>query len=93
MFNSTLVSDAMYNCHPRSGSSEEYAEGIIVGLVSAFMANGATFRGAIETIAQHWHTDYSINCIPEVWRDTFASLWAIQRRRNQQYGWQRSTYP
>lgn len=52
MKNETLIKDALNNLLPNSGASDDYCQGIMVGLMSALMANGKTYKSGIEYLAK-----------------------------------------
>jgi len=64
---SNLLKDALYYTHKDSGSSVEMAHGVIVGIVSALMAQGMLYGKAIRIVSE---------CLPEGYRpETMPSAW------------------
>ena len=64
------LKDAMANFSPRSGASDEYCKGLIVGVVSALMATGMTWRNAIAHAANSMPSDARMQngaSVPESW--------------------------
>lgn len=61
--------DALYNFSPRSGASEEYCKGLLVGVVSALVATGVEWRAAITHAAINMPEDARIgpDTVPESW--------------------------
>lgn len=43
----TRLKDAMYNFSPKSGASDEYCKGMLVGAVAALISTGMTWRDAL----------------------------------------------
>lgn len=76
--NTTTLKDALYNgAKDCTGTTtlwshlsiaQAYARGIVVGIVSAFMADGMTFEEAIKQVASCLPEDYDPEIIPEHWR-------------------------
>ena len=46
------LKDALYNMDHKSGASEEYARGLVVGVVSMLMSS-MTFDEAMDTVAEY----------------------------------------
>ena len=67
--NDRVLEDALYNTSIRSGSSVEYARGIVVGIVSGKLHQGVTFDTAIEAVWQCAPQDYRPECFPDGWLD------------------------
>lgn len=69
------LKDAMYNFAPDSGASEDYCNGLIVGLVAGMMATGMTWRAALSqcAIAAPKTTRISAQSMPETWIDSFRA--------------------
>ncbi len=66
----TLLKDALYNTHIRSGASVDYGRGIVVGTVAALMATGHfPFMDALDIVSRNLPKDYRIECMPESWLD------------------------
>lgn len=47
------IKDALNVCGDRTGASNDYCRGIIVGVVSALMASGLSFDKAFELVRSH----------------------------------------
>lgn len=64
-----LLADALYNVHTSSGASDDYAKGLVVGAMSALMAeSGADFREIIPVIVEHLPISFRPDRLPEAWR-------------------------
>lgn len=64
-----MLRDALYHMDYRSGASEDYAKGLVVGVVSTLMAEGFSFEEAIDTVAQYMpHTKTTRLTVPSVWK-------------------------
>lgn len=66
--NDNLIRDALYNLHPRSGASEQYGRGIVVGIVTTIMADGVEFDTALKSVCRMCPKAARIACFPEEWR-------------------------
>ena len=51
------LKDALYNLHPNSGATVEYCIGLVVGTVATQMAQGVSFRAALDTVACYFPKD------------------------------------
>jgi hypothetical protein len=73
----TVLKDALYNLHPDSGSSPEYAKGVLVGAVSAIMeVNNRDWPSAIKLISHHLPHKVTRDAVPLSWRGQLAVLGA-----------------
>ena len=63
-----LIKDALYNLHIASGSTIEYAKGVLVGVVSGLMAQGLTFMEVANIVGPLLPVDYRRECIPAPWK-------------------------
>lgn len=62
------LKDALYNLHPSSKSSPEYARGVLVGMVAAFMEAGPyTFPEAIDEVAPYLPAHVMPEAVPDGW--------------------------
>jgi hypothetical protein len=70
--NGVTLKDALNNFAPRSGASDEYCKGLVVGLAAGLIAGGLTWREATTAIKQNWPRDgrevNDANC-PESWTE------------------------
>lgn len=85
MKNDAILMDAMYNattaCTRGDHIKQEYAKGVLVGLVSAIMGQGATFGQAVGLLAKareqaFWYAEepqMDTCAIPECWRNEFKA--------------------
>lgn len=62
-----LIRGALYYAHPSSGASDEKAQGVIVGVVTALMANGKDFGQCLEFLANNLPIDFRTEAIPQAW--------------------------
>lgn len=63
-----MLRDALYNMDYHSGASEDYAKGLVVGVVSTLMAEGFSFEEAIDTVAQYMpNTKTTRLTVPPSW--------------------------
>lgn len=67
--NDTLIKDALYNLGLGSCASQEYKQGLVVGMISAFMAAGKTYAGAIDLIAKNLPATYGEYDLPKAYRE------------------------
>lgn len=79
----TILMDALYNLRSDSGASEDYAKGIVVGIVSGLMYEKKhNFEEALKIIKENIQESKCIggitcirfNVIPESWRELFSKL-------------------
>lgn len=64
----TILRDALYNMDHHSGASEDYAKGLVVGVVSTLMAEGFSFTEALDTVAQYMpNTKTTRLTVPPSW--------------------------
>jgi len=64
-----MVKDALYNLHPDSGSSEEYAKGILVGVMSGLVAVGIEFDTAWNICRHNLPEKVMPNVFPKSWEE------------------------
>ena len=72
--NDMSLLNCLYNLAPNTGANLDYQRGIIVGMVSALMASGKTWRSALAVVKRNLPTDYSVLAFPESWRDDLSKL-------------------
>lgn len=53
MRNPTVLKDALHNLHPESGATNNYCQGLVVGIVAGMMSRGLTFQTAIKRVAEN----------------------------------------
>lgn len=82
MFDVTRLRDALYNTHPESGASVEYAQGIVVGVVSGMMAHGQKWQDAWATMYKALPKGFRLDCLPYSWR---AYVIVVHRPTGRQY--------
>lgn len=63
----TIIRDALYNTTLDSGSSEEYARGVVLGCVATLMSCGLTFQDAWGKVQNYLPPDYRPAAIPPSW--------------------------
>ena len=76
-----LIAGAVANCDPALTPDASYAQGVVVGIVSALMADGWTFSRALEGIARSWRANYDLNRVPEAWRPTLQLAFMDEQRK------------
>ena len=60
------MADAYYNTCPDAGGSNDYARGLVVGVVSTLMAmTGMTYEKAISTMADSLPVSFSTERLPD----------------------------
>ena len=64
--NPTVMLDVLYSYASNSGANSDYLNGMIVGIVSALMAQGSTFEQSIQIVANHWTNGARLMC-PASW--------------------------
>ncbi len=70
--NLSILRDLLYNLAPDSGASNDYCQGLLVGCVSALVAQGWTLRQAIAVVAIHTPNKAGTRLnVPESWRQDF----------------------
>ena len=72
--NSTTLINCLHNLAPSTGTSLEYQNGIVVGLVAGLMASGKTWRSALAVVKRNLPTEYSTLAFPETWRGDLSTL-------------------
>jgi hypothetical protein len=66
---SNLLRDALYVLSPKSGASEQYGRGLVVGVVNTLMSeHGWTFEQALRHVCHRCPHETRIACFPEEWR-------------------------
>lgn len=75
-----FIRDALHNLDPRTGSSPDYAKGILLAMVSVCMAHGLTFDIAARHVADFFPARIMPDAIPEAWKDhpAFRAALAFQ---------------
>lgn len=68
---STVLKDCLYNLNQSSGASDEYCKGIVVGIASLLVSQGASLDDAMYTIALHLPKSHRAiaDVAPESWAD------------------------
>jgi hypothetical protein len=62
------LKDALYNLHPDSGSSAEYAKGVLVGAVAAIMeVKGCDWEAAMGVVWPHLPEKVRYAAMPATW--------------------------
>lgn len=89
MKNEATIMDALYNtttaCTHGNYDLQNYAKGVLVGVVAVIMGQGATFGQAIATLADirkkaYWYKTeptMDMECVPECWRNEFHAYGMI----------------
>lgn len=68
----TILKDALYNLHPDSATSPEYAKGVIIGAMAALMEVGQfDFQRAIDETALFLPSRVMKSAVPLEWRADF----------------------
>ena len=68
-----LLKDTLYYTKADSGASVDMAHGVVVGVVSALMADrGRKFSTAMRTVVKCLPSGYRPECIPGPWRECLA---------------------
>ncbi len=76
----TLIKDALNNLLPDSGASDDYCQGIILGLMSAIMAKGMTFDRALNHLAKLARPQVRMSGVPECWKEDWKKAIALANR-------------
>ena len=74
---STILMDALYNLDDRSGASDDYRKGILVGIVSTIMAAGSTFGDALREVVDYTKVQHRAalrRCSPSAWKEPLDKL-------------------
>jgi hypothetical protein len=68
--NTVLIKDALNNLLPRSGATDDYCRGLVLGVVAALMATkfDGDFDRAFYLVKWLLPTGYRVEGIPEPWR-------------------------
>jgi hypothetical protein len=68
--NPTMLKDALHNLDSHSGASVDYCTGLTVGVVSALMAMGYSYKDAIAQVAIHMPAESTKPryAVPESWQ-------------------------
>ena len=76
-----LIRDALYNANINETKTEikmQYAQGVLVGLVSALMAHGHSFEVSLQLLKTQSkkakYLRFNINCLPETWREEWNKI-------------------
>jgi hypothetical protein len=76
----SILKDALYNCHPLSGSIE-YARGVMAGLMCGLMANDVSFEYSLKLLwnyTQEGISDLEMHhvraCLPDSWLEMWDSF-------------------
>lgn len=71
------LKNALHNLSAsENGDNHEFAKGLIVGVVSVYMAAGMDFDKACQLVWQHLPKDTHPERIPETWKDMFNGKYA-----------------
>ena len=81
MKNPNMLKSALYNLHPGS-AKHEYAQGLLVGVVSTLMAEGMEFQDAMTLAVQHMPKEVMIGAIPAAWHSAFGIAWDRIREKD-----------
>lgn len=65
---SNVLKDALNNLAPNATKIPVYAQGLLVGIVSAFVATGMDFHDALQLAWQHFPDRINRDAIPEDWQ-------------------------
>lgn len=70
-----LLIDALFNVHTSSGASDDYAHGLVVGVMSTLMAvtEGRDFDELLPIVTKHLPISFRPDRLPEAWRDDFVA--------------------
>jgi len=64
-----LIKDGLYNLSPDSISTDHYARGLLVGMVTGIMATtGMHFGEALQLCKENFPEKVKTNCIPTGWK-------------------------
>ena len=67
----TTLRNCLGNLHHQSGATDDYCRGLIVGIASAYVAEGHTLRQAItamRSVIQEEFVAHFNRCLPESWQ-------------------------
>lgn len=68
----TVLRDALYNLHPESATSPEYAKGVLIGAMAALMEVGQfDFQRAIDETSPFLPSRVMKDAVPLEWRADF----------------------
>jgi hypothetical protein len=70
------LADVLYNMHDKSGATDDYRKGVLVGVVSALVATGLDFNQAITQVAFHMPDVGSrlySGTVPDSWRESLLT--------------------
>lgn len=71
-----LIADALFNVEESSGASDDYARGVVIGVVSALMAvRDYDFKEIVPIIVQHIPHGYKDDRVPLGWVDAIRKEW------------------
>jgi len=62
------IADAMHNCDDKSGATNEYCKGMIMGIVSGLMATGMRFDTALAKVKEYMPEHNRGVLYPESWK-------------------------
>jgi hypothetical protein len=68
----TILKDVLYNLDPKSGTSKDYACGVLVGVVSTLVAQGHEFNESVRAVFPYLPKSIMEGAIPETWQTDFA---------------------
>lgn len=77
-----LIRDAIANTFADSGASDDYAQGVVVGVASAIMACGYSFSKAMELIRAGMSENPNPNRFPAAWHENLGIIEAELREDN-----------
>lgn len=82
---SVLIKDTLYNFSVRSGASNEYCKGLVVGIVAGYMSHGKSWEDSIIQVAKRLPNATEIrtlnaDCLPIGWEVDIRSLYEAHQR-------------
>ena len=73
MIDWNFIKDALYNVDPHSGASDDYAQGLVTGVVTTLMAaTGLKYDHVIHLVADRLPRSFSLDRIPRAFRKDIA---------------------
>jgi predicted sugar kinase len=68
----TVLRDTLHNMAVGAGDSAEYARGVLLGVVGAFMAAGMSWAAAVKLASENAPKVVMAGSVPESWLVDFA---------------------
>jgi hypothetical protein len=65
IYDAVRLKDVLHNLKPDSGADIDYCRGLIVGLISALMYKGYTYKECCSVIYMNLPSGYRRECLPE----------------------------